>query len=298
MSSSAGPIEGPCVAWITGDDVISCGAPEPESSDERQALDLFAVEASMVLFELSGRKYTGGCRQTVRPCRPTCSCWGQWTGGAAGVAAWYWAPWQGTFSWQDGCGGSCGCGSTSRVLLAGYPVTEIVEVMIGDEVLPETDPDTAKPNWRLDGYKWLTRLDYIDDQGVAQPRRWPGCQNTSLPDGEPGTWAVTYDYGVMPPLAGLEAAKQLALELYRACNGLDCQLPQGAVRVQRQGITIERVLLTWEANTTARGVKSGGWTTGLSLVDTFLSTYNPYGLRRRPAIASPDLPEYAQKLGS
>ena len=202
------------------------------------------------------------------------------------------------WSWQDGCGGICGCGWESKIRLSGYPVTEITDVTIDGVELPEIDPDTGKPNWRLDLYTFLTRLDVIDDQGVVQPRRWPACQNLSLPDGEKGTWSVSYKYGKAPPLLGLRAAEQLACELYHACTGGECQLPQNTTRVQRQGVTIDRVLLTWSSGFTSRGIRTGAWTTGLSQVDTFLSTYNPWGTRRRPGMWSPDLVQFAPKLGA
>lgn len=303
-STASGPVEGPCTAWITGDEVAECCAISSPSTDQLDQFDVFAVEASMLLFELSGRKYAGSCEQTVRPCAAGCGCWG--AGGAAvqGTAAWYWAPWQGVWSWWgEGYASRCGaCSPVSKALLPGYPVTGIVEVKIGDTVLPEIavdGPSVGQPNWRLDGWRELTRLGYIDDQGIRQSRWWPACQDLSLPDGQPGTWSVTYEYGTAPPLAGVEAAKQLACELQKSCSGGDCALPAGVTRVQRQGITIDRgLLLTWGAATNARGIKTGGWTTGLTLVDAFLSAYNPFGNRRRPGFWSPDLPEYAQKLGT
>lgn len=298
-SSALGPVAGPCVAWIDADDVARCAGVEV-NSETADLLEEKALSASMLLFEMSGRKYNGGCEQTVRPCSPTCSCWNVFGPATlAGTASWYFAPWQGVWTWQDGCGGVCGCGMQSKVLLGGYPVTQVTDVQIDGVEIPEVDPDTGKPNWRLDGYKYLTRLDYIDDQGVTQPRRWPACQNLSLPDGEKTTWSVTYKYGTAPPLPGLDAAAQLAGELYKACGGAECALPQGVTRLQRQGVTLERgLLLTWSSGFTSRGIRTGSWTTGLELVDAFLSTYNPWGARRRPGIWSPDLPQYAQKLGS
>ena len=51
--------------------------------------------------------------------------------------------------------------------------------------------------------------------------------------------------------AGVAAAIQLACEIYKGCNGEECRLPAGAQRINRQGITIEKVPFTqW------------GWTTG------------------------------------
>ncbi len=121
---------------------------------------------------------------------------------------------------------------------------------------------------------------------------WPRCQNLDLPDTEVGTFSVTYEYGVEPPLIGLEAAKQLACQIYLGCTGSDqCQLPTGATRVTRQGVTIERQFFS-------RDPKTGAWRTGLPLVDLFLNTVNPGGLRRRPAVWTPDGPRYARPVGT
>jgi hypothetical protein len=294
MSSSAGPIQGPCETWITGPDVASCCGAE-YNSETAAALDEAAVEASMLLFVMSGRQYNGGCRQTVRPCASGCNWWlGVGGPAVAGTASWYWGPWQGVWGWGDwnqGLPGQCGCGYLSRVLLSGYPVTRINEVKIGDVII---DP----AEYRLDNWRWLSRLGFTDDEGVFQPRYWPACQNLAADEGEPGTWSIDYDYGVVPPLAGLRAAEQLACELYKACAGGDCALPQGVTRYTRQGVQIDRgVLLTWGNSFTSRGVRTGSWTTGLELVDAFLSAYNPWGMRRRPGFWSPDIPQFAQKLG-
>jgi hypothetical protein len=293
VSDVAIPQEGPCVAWITGDEVADCCS--AASGTDPSVFDTVALEASMLLYELSGRKYSGGCDPiTVRPCRQPCNAWL----GAGYPGQWYWSPWEGNWGWWTDAGGAasgplCGCGVMPRVKLSGYPVTEIVEVLIDGQVV---DPAT----YRLDNYRFLTRLGYNDDQGVFQQRFWPVCQNLTLNDTSlPGTFAVTYAYGVAPPLAGVEAAKQLACQLYLACSGQECVLPQGVTKVDRQGVTIERALMaTWAQTITARGIKSGAWGTGMALVDAFLSTYNPGGLRRRPLIFSPDVQQYAQKFGS
>ena len=221
-SSMPGPVEGPCEAWISGAEVAACcGA---ANSDEVASFDVFATEASMLLFEMSGRKYTGGCRQTVRPCASNCNWWIAAGGPSiAGTAAWYWGPWQGVWGWTDanqGLSGLCGCGWLSRVLLSGYPVTNIVEVKIGGDTI---DP----AEYRLDDWRYLSRLGFIDDQNTFQPRWWPACQNLALDDDQPGTWSVEYDYGVMPPLAGIEAAKQARLRTREGVRRRRVRAPAG-----------------------------------------------------------------------
>jgi hypothetical protein len=166
------------------------------------------------------------------------------------------------------------------VLLPGYPVTAIAEVLIDGVAQPPSE-------YRLDGNRKLVRL--ADAYGKAQD--WPSCQRLDLADTEENTFAVTYYYGVAPPALATRAAAQLACELYRACSseGGECALPTGTVRVTRQGVTVERAELAT--------FLSGGQT-GLVQVDAFLAAYGLGGpRRRRPAIWSPDGPRYAQRLG-
>ena len=55
----------PCTPWITGDEVAERCSVETTSG---ALFDLAAEQASDLLFELSGRLYTGECGpKTVRP---------------------------------------------------------------------------------------------------------------------------------------------------------------------------------------------------------------------------------------
>ena len=162
------------------------------------------------------------------------------------------------------------------MLLPGYPVTEIQEVKIGGVV---QDPST----YRLDEYQWLTRMRDPAEPNI--PLFWPSCQVLDLNDTEPGTFSVTYKSGIAPPLAGKQAAAALACELL---PGADCKLPSGAVRIVRQGLTIDRL------QPLAQMLISGA--TGIPLIDVFIAAYNPSGLRRRPAIWSPDGPKFARPV--
>jgi len=136
--------------------------------------------------------------------------------------------------------------------------------------------------YRLDRNRYLARL--ADDDG--SPRFWPACQRLDVGDDAVGAWYVDYLSGQPVPLPGVSAAAELACELYKACQGLDCMLPAGTTKVIRQNVTIERApFISW-------GLQKGNWATGLPLVDAFLAAYNPAGLRRRPSVWSPDLPGY------
>ena len=267
---------GPCTTWLDGADVADCC--NAEVGSDTSLLDGAALAASQLLYEASGRIYAGTCEKTVRPCSRRVWC-GQVLsrGHIVGWSGNYWNWWN-----EREYHRACGCRPLDRVWLSGYPVTSITEVLIDGDVV---DPNT----YRLDEHRFLSRT--RDPADPATILYWPSCQNLDLPDTEDGTFSVTYEYGANPPLIGTEAAKQLACQIYLACtNSGECQLPSGATRVTRQGITIERTFF-------ARDPATGAWRTGLNLVDLFLNTVNPGGVKRRPAFWSPDGPRYARPVG-
>lgn len=282
-----GPTLGPCVAWVSGEEVAACcelgdGAVDPA------LYDTAAVQASQLLFELSGRQFSGLCRSVVRPCRDQCSCFG----GAAslGLGPWFWtsAFYGGlAWAWRNECGDLRGCKPSSRVKLAGYPVREIEQVLIDGSVLDPLD-DLGNPNYRLEGWKSLRRMAAPGPPVVE--RMWPACQDMDLDSSQPGTFEITYRHGVDPPPLGVQAAGQLACELFSACVGGECKLPNHVVRVIRQGVTFERVIPL------AQQLRDGA--TGLMLVDAFIAAYNPTGARRRPAVFSPDITQYPLRISS
>jgi len=284
------PVQGPCTDWITGADVAAVCDLLNYASDP-SVYDNAAHMASQLLWAASGRQFGGTCGpRTVRPCVRSCQCWPV----ALGFNGWAWGwdsiGWSWGAYWLGGggdgvsavqdCGGGGGCcGSLSRVKLAGYPVREIEEVKIDGAVI---DP----ANYRLDDWKYLTYLNDAD----GNPQRWPSCQNLARDDTEPGTFSVTYLFGVDPPAIGLDAAAELACALVAV--GGDCELPPGTTGIDRQGIRIEMV--------SALASRHGQLPPGLAalpLVQAFLQTYNPQGLAKRSSFYSPDNMPYAQKIG-
>lgn len=273
----SGPRMPPCQTWISGEDIAAL----PQAADVAAVvLDVVAVTTSMLMYEITGRQWSGICGPvTVRPCREACSgigAWGSWQ--------WSWGYWSGDWGygwyWGNEDGGRlCSCGYDSMVELAGYPVTEVTQVKIDGQVLPATF-DGGAPTYRLDQWRYLTRLS--DPAAPDQQLHWPVCQRLDLQDDQPGTWSVTYRYGVAPPPLAFEAAKQLAGQMLLAISGKPCQLPANVTKMVRQGNTMERV------TPLASMLRAG--TTGLFLVDAAIAAYNPNGLRRRPAVFSPDLP--------
>lgn len=284
MSSMIEPVSGPCSAWVTAQEVADCC-----SVDVGTNVALFedvALAASQLLFELSGRQFTGSCEQTVRPCADGCACWDYVVSPAVvPQVPWgfSWGYWGCGWGWGwEGCNQTdgYGCGAVSQVLLQGYPVTEITQVKINGDVL-------AASEYRLDGYRWLVRM--ADTDGNAQT--WPSCQRLDLPDTEECTWSVTYTFGVEPPVLGVRAAAEVACELYKACSGAECQLPLDTSKLTRQGVTIERApFVRWAWS------RENGWATGLLQTDAFLAAYNPGGSNRRAIAWSPDIPQYGRVI--
>lgn len=286
------PVMGPCTQWISGEDVAGCT--RVDYGEQPAVFDAAAYDAGMALFEISQRQFPGICERKVRPCRDDCGCW---LNGpiSYGMGPWFWTtvPWGfgGAWAWANERGDSFGCKPMSRVRLAGYPVSQILEVLIDGVVLPEFDPDSGFRNWRLDKWRYLVRMDLPGvDGGSATPRFWPSCQNMSLDTDQPGTFSVTYKWGTDVPHLGRAAAVELANQFFLACGGQDCVLPTGVVRAVRQGIEIERGLLANFLDPTKP--------TGLVQLDAFLAAYCR-GQRggRKSALWSPDVQQFARKLG-
>lgn len=272
---------GPCQPWISAAEVLAmCGATPIDDADAWK-YDTAASIGSSVMWDLTGRQFDGHCQRTIRPCVDRCGCFAR--GGIYGFGPWFGygmgyplSP-SGAF-WFNECGDSCGCGVVPTVRLAGYPVREILEVKIGGDVI---DPTT----YRLDRRRELVRLSSAGPPRVE--RVWPRCQDLTLPDTAPGTFSVRYAWGALPPELAKQAASQLGCEVYNALVGSDCRLPGKATKVVRQGITIER------AASFAAMFRSGS--TGLPLVDLAIASYNEKGMRRRPAVFSPDLQRFGRE---
>ena len=262
---------GPCAPWITSADVAAvCSA--LDFSGDPEVYDPYALAASQVLWELSGRQFAGECERTVRPCVPGCGCWPtrEWAYGA--WDSWY--GWWGGIQGQHGYGGRGCCGCLSEVKLSGYPVRQVTEVLIDGVAIDAAD-------YRLDQNQFLVYLDDAD----GNPQHWPACQNLARADTEEGTFSVTYTYGADPPEAGLLAAAELACQIASASAGQECALPAGTTRVTRQGITVEVERI--------KAILSR-----LPLTNLFLQTYNPQGLRRRAAVWSPEIRPFGRRVGT
>ena len=290
-ATAPGPQMPPCTSWLAGEDLVGLLG---STNLTPVQLDAAAVIASMLGFECFGRRWTGLCGPvTVRPCQQG-GC-GQGYAGWGGLGGWWytWGYWEGSWGfgpgwgWGSNGGRRCGCGYDSNVDLSGYPVSQVLQVKIDGNVLPTTFADSGAPTYRLDNWRYLTRL--TDPDNPTDPLYWPRCQRLDLQDDQPGTFAVTYQYGVAPPPPALEAAKQLASNVMLAMNAQACQLPANIRSAVRQGASFERI------TPLAEELKAGE--TGMFLWDSAMAAYNPYGLRRPPSVYSPDTP-YPVRTGN
>lgn len=242
---------------MTSEEVAACCSVDVGS--DVTLFDDVAEQASDLLFQLSGRIFTGICTKTVSPRCDRCVCGYQVLSRGHIVTP------NNEIFWSlcDACLINC---EPSTLLLAGYPVQAISQIKIDGAVL-------AASEYELRDNRYLIRLN---------DTRWPQSNDLTLADTEVGTWSVTYTYGQAIPSAGVAAAAELACQLYRACQGdSTCDLPTGITRIVRQNLTIERnAFASW-------GRQQGIWRTGLPLTDIFLNAYNPSGIKRRPVIMAP-----------
>lgn len=258
---------GPCDSWpVRWTCDVSCESPTITGE---------AVEvATEVIWALSGRQF-GLCTVTLRPCRRECTDF-PWPSG--GYSEWAGSSWISPqliggawFNVVCGrCTRGCSCSSISEVLLPA-PVHDVVQVKVDGVVV-------SGGEYRLDDNRVLVRL---GDE-------WPTCNDLNLADTEPNTWSVTARYGVEVPEGGAWAVGELACELIRARNGEDCRLPRNVTQLVRAGVTLQFPPL--------HELMAEGYT-GLYLVDQFVATWNPAGLRRRSGVYSVDQPPH-RRAGS
>ena len=251
----------PCNWTVTGE---CCDDTWDGASAELQ--QAAAEYGAFVVWAATGRRF-GACQRTVRPCGNQC------TGCAAG---WYWSDgtWQPYIfngEWRNcwcgnGSGGCCTCAPRCQVYLPG-PVASIpvTGVSVDGVVIDES-------GWRVDDGKWLVRTD-----GDC----WPECQDYNLDNGGTNTFQVVYNKGLAVPSILERAAGELACEWIKACTGAACRLPQRVQSIVRQGVTISMV----DVDT----ILGKGWT-GITTVDQIIAMFNPYGLKSRMKVATPDEP--------
>jgi hypothetical protein len=205
-----------------------------------------AVEsASYIMWVLSGRRY-GGVRTTTET-----YCQNRYGGVPIEELG---APVLVNGDMYNLCGTCMRCAHTIK--LRGRPIINITEVLLNDNPIALEDVE-------------------IIDRAQIAPKSyscWGSCADVTL----------TYQYGAVPPIAGVHAATALANQFIWANTDDDrCSLPQRVTSVSRQGVS-------WTLLDTQDFLEQGR--TGVYSVDLFLRTVNPDKARMRPRVFSPDLP--------
>lgn len=133
----------------------------------------------------------------------------------------------------------------------------------------ELDPSA----WRLDGWRYLVRLD-----GTA----WPIPLDPTDPN-DPDRMAVAHWYGKAVPPLGVLAAAEMSCEILKYLHDdKACRLPKKVQSISRQGMTVQLI------GESLIDLLSKGWT-GLSLCDLFIRTVNPGRLSRGARIYRADV---------
>lgn len=217
--------------------------------------------ASRILWALSGRRF-GLCTGVLRPCADDCGDYAAfplWSG-RAGYTMPPWDFYRLPYC-AGGCLGGCACTHIPSLRLPDT-VHSVVEVKLDGTPMPTG-------SYRLER-RLLSRTD---------GRAWPRCNDLPLPDTEPGTWSVTALFGEEVPDSGRLAMGEMVCEILKAGSGVDCRLPPGVTQLVRQGVTISYPDV-------GQLLKDGR--TGLYLVDLFLASENPDGLKRRSRVYDVD----------
>jgi hypothetical protein len=259
--TGTGAVGGPCADWPV---TWTCDLDTLNPAVTGTAVSM----ATETLWALTGMRF-GLCEVTLRPCASSCFDGGfyddfgpPWTASSYPQPALIGGLWYNLTC--GSCPGSCSCSEVSEVRLPA-PVYEIVEVLIDGAVL-------ASSAYRLDNNRIVVRTD---------GERWPSCNDLSKDDNETGTWSITARFGEPLPDGAELAMGQLACEIAKAAAGGDCKLPAGIQQLVRQGVTISYPDV---------GELFRQGRTGLYLVDMFVATWNPSGLRQRSRVYSVDRP--------
>ena len=220
--------------------------PLPDSVSELAAFSAIEI-ASAVLYEVTGRRWSGLDSAVVRPSAEDTSNKFQVP---------FWNETWGSFASVEGS-----CVPTDTLNLGYFPVVSVTDVKINGITI-------ATNLYQLQDRKFLVRV----DGGV-----WPCTQNLSAAPTQPDTFAVSVVHGIEPPEAGKHACAVYAAELAKSFCNLDCALPQRTQYMTRQGIS---TIMLDPLNVIERGM------IGLPTVDAWVRAVNPHQRRKRSQIIS------------
>lgn len=232
-----------------------------------------AMAASEVLYEMSGRQFSGQCGpETIRPLsRPTdMDTRDAWYGGLGYNTSWGYA------NQYDSVPGICshyGSINPPEIDLGAYPVTSIVQVLIDGVTIPADE-------YELRDFRTLVRMRPTASSVPTERWGWPTGQIQDLPPSQPGTFSVTYLYGQPAPALGQRAARKLAEFLVLPDLGDDKHYPSRTTQVTRQNVTMKVASVI--------DLLVAG-SVGIYEVDLFLKAVNPGRNQRQARVFSPDV---------
>jgi hypothetical protein len=256
-----------CDVWATVEQAQSIGDKYASLADDQ--LEDGLLIASDLLYQLTGRVWPGTCALEVRPCarRLTTQAMKQWNGGDDVTHDTSWG--------VCGCAPlvGCTCDGRSRIGLGRVPVVTITTVKVDGVTL---DPSLY---W-VEDERWLVRLPNADGTDDT----WPCCQDLTLAEDQPDTFAVDFVWGRTPPVGGQMAAAQLGGEIALDLAGADtCSLADGVTSLTRQGVTLEAVVPSTDLVDQLP-----------ELARAWVRSVNPLSLRRRPSVWWPGSREAAR----
>lgn len=244
----------------------------PKAADLPAAvLALAPAAATDLLFNLSGRKFSGYCTATLRPtAAPTGWSLAQWSSYYAQLSG---SPWQASWGSCSGNPNHRLCPDPPQLDLGLYPLREITQVRIDGQVIP---PD----EYQIADHRWLVRTMLTASSQPTARYGWPTCQDWRLPADQPGTFEVTAAFGFDPPESGLMGCAALALEMGKSAIEAANKLPNRTASISRQGVS--QTFVSY-----ADMIKEG--LTGVAEADDFIRAVNPGKQVRPPLVYSPDL---------
>jgi hypothetical protein len=159
------------------------------------------------MFGASGRRWSGICETSERPCGCDCCLLDPHYEAAGDYPA----------------ATGCGC-NTSLCSCTG---ADVIELTYG--------PIVGTPVVTVSG-AGFTAFQVIPPNRLIRTdsKAWPSCQTYVSGQG----WVVTYKHGENPPELLKIATAQLASELLKSCANQTCTLPAGTVSVVKRGVTI------------------------------------------------------------
>lgn len=202
----------------------------------------------------------GGCPLVLRPCRVSCvAASSRWVyDGQSYYPANYGGVWMNVSSCNACASSTCQHSVTKSVML-GPNRTNVTQVKVDGVVLSPT------------AYRVVDGVLLRTDGGV-----WPTTQDMDKDDTQVGTFAVYYTPGWPVDGLGAYAAGIMACEYAKMLAGQSCRLPKSVTQITRQGISM----------TITPGAFPEGLT-GIALVDAYILSVNPHGLKQPSAVIVP-----------